>query len=84
MCTINKSVHTKKSGNLFNDPRIYLPKASAKVRCDTISILKQSKAGLGSVFVHLTWLGNGLVWFGWFYGISTFIGYLTPNSFLWK
>ena len=21
MCTINKSVHTKKSGNLFNDPR---------------------------------------------------------------
>ena len=23
MCTINKSAHTKKSGNLFNDPRIY-------------------------------------------------------------
>ena len=22
-CTINKSAHTKKSGNLFNDPRIY-------------------------------------------------------------
>ena len=21
MCTINKSAHTKKSGNLFNDPR---------------------------------------------------------------
>ena len=23
-CTINKSAHTKKSGNLFNDPRIYI------------------------------------------------------------
>ena len=23
MCTINKSAHTKKCGNLFNDPRIY-------------------------------------------------------------
>ena len=22
-CAINKSAHTKKSGNLFNDPRIY-------------------------------------------------------------
>ena len=29
----------------------------------------------------------GLVWFGlicWFYGISTFVGYLTPNPFLCK
>ena len=24
VCTNNKSAHTKKSGNLFNDPRIYL------------------------------------------------------------
>ena len=24
VCTINKSAHTKKSGNLFNDPRIFL------------------------------------------------------------
>ena len=24
VCTINKSVHTKKFGNLFNDPRIYI------------------------------------------------------------
>ena len=23
MCTINKSAHTKKSGNLFNEPRTY-------------------------------------------------------------
>ena len=23
-CTINKHAHTKKSGNLFNDPRIYI------------------------------------------------------------
>ena len=23
MCTINKSAHTKKSGNLLNDPRTY-------------------------------------------------------------
>ena len=26
----------------------------------------------------------GLVWFVWFYGISTFVGYLTPNPFLCK
>ena len=25
-----------------------------------------------------------LVWFVWFYGISTFVGYLTPNPFLCK
>ena len=25
-----------------------------------------------------------LVWFGGFYGISTFVGYLTPNPFLCK
>ena len=24
VCTLNKSAHTKKSGNLFNDPRIYI------------------------------------------------------------
>ena len=24
VCTINKSTHTKKSGNLFNDPRMYV------------------------------------------------------------
>ena len=24
MCTINKTVHTEKSGNIFNDPRIYI------------------------------------------------------------
>ena len=24
------------------------------------------------------------VWFGWFYGISTFVGYLMPNPFLCK
>ena len=27
---------------------------------------------------------KGLVWFVWFYGISTFVGYLTPNPFLCK
>ena len=26
MCTINKSAHAKKSGNLFNYPRIYAQK----------------------------------------------------------
>ena len=26
----------------------------------------------------------GLVWFGGFYGISTLVGYLTPNPFLSK
>ena len=25
-----------------------------------------------------------MVWFGWFDGISTYIGYLTPNPFLCK
>ena len=25
-----------------------------------------------------------IVWFVWFYGISTFVGYLTPNPFLCK
>ena len=25
-----------------------------------------------------------MVWFGWFYGISTLVGYLTPNPFLYK
>ena len=25
-----------------------------------------------------------MVWFVWFYGISTFVGYLTPNPFLCK
>ena len=30
----------------------------------------------------LVWFG--LVWFGGFYGISTFVGYLTPNLFLCK
>ena len=24
VCTVNKSAHTKKSGKLFNDPRIYI------------------------------------------------------------
>ena len=27
---------------------------------------------------------DGLVWFVGFYGISTFVGYLTPNPFLCK
>ena len=26
----------------------------------------------------------GLVWFAGFYGISTFLGYLTPNPFLYN
>ena len=29
-------------------------------------------------------LRNGLVWFVGFYGILTFVGYLTPNPFLCK
>ena len=33
----------------------------------------------------LLWiLFRGIVWFGGFYGISTFVGYLTPNPFLCK
>ena len=30
------------------------------------------------------WASYGLVWFGGFYGISTFVGYLAPNPFLCK
>ena len=29
-------------------------------------------------------LQNSLVWFIGFYGISTFVGYLTPNPFLFR
>ena len=35
-----------------------------------------------SVWFGLVWFG--LVWFVGFYGISTFVGYLTPNPFLCK
>ena len=31
-------------------------------------------------YIQYLWL----VWFGGFYGISTFVGYLTPNQFLCK
>ena len=34
--------------------------------------------------VILTSARFGLVWFGGFYGISTFVGYLTPNPLLCK
>ena len=34
-------------------------------------------------YLQKTWkCWFGLVWFGGFYGISTFVGYLTPNPFL--
>ena len=29
-------------------------------------------------------VSDGLVWFVGFYGISTFVGYLTPNPFLFE
>ena len=32
--------------------------------------------------IDVVWFG--LVWFVGFYGISNFIGYLTPNPFLWQ
>ena len=34
--------------------------------------------------IMFDYIPHGLVWFVWFYGISTFIGYLTPNPFLCK
>ena len=37
-----------------------------------------------SVLKEDVYIWFGLVWFGGFYGISTFIGYLTPNPFLCK
>ena len=42
-------------------------------------IEKGAIIGLVSLFKCI-----GLVWFGGFYGISNFVGYLTPNPFLCK
>ena len=52
-----------------------------------IKILKESaflKWKPGFLVIYIVWLGtqDGLVWFVGFYGISTFVGYLTPNPFL--
>ena len=43
-------------------------------------------ANHGGIFIMAMHLisYNSLVWFVGFYGISTFIGYLMPNSFLYK
>ena len=56
--------------------------------------LNESNRYFGKLFVldrytwyHITVCKKLLVWFGlvcWFYGISTFVGYLTPNPFLCK
>ena len=41
------------------------------------NILKQTWALFATHFIDLDW-------FVWFYGISTFVSYLTPNPFLRK
>ena len=54
----------------------------------TSQVWENNRAELGylaKVLIYVTsdvktWFG--LVWFVWFYGISTFVGYLTPNPFL--
>ena len=57
-------------------------------RRDSVSLLKFPFLGHVQVFsceiiiiiiIIITWFSFGLVWF---YGISTFVGYLTPNPFL--
>ena len=35
-------------------------------------------------YIYIFAVSFGLVWFGLVYGISTFVGYLTPNPFLCK
>ena len=49
--------------------------------CIYVSI-KCMDVSYGDMYVYMYWFG--LVWFGGFYGISTFAGYLTPNPFLCK
>ena len=48
----------------------------------------RSTAGIYGVVVNLLNYDDiaidCFVWFVWFYGISTFVGYLTPNPFLCK
>ena len=50
--------------------------------------MKIQKRNLTSITTNyeVSWLiamsRFGLVWFGGFYGISTFVGYLMPNPFL--
>ena len=38
MCTTNKSAHTKKSGNLFNDPRIYTKNITPRIYTRIITL----------------------------------------------
>ena len=42
------------------------------------------KSGLLAEISWSIYMLNGLVWFVWFYGKSTFVGYLPPNPFLCK
>ena len=42
VCTINKSAHTKKSGNLFNDPRIFISSRKVKI---TVSVRDRQRQG---------------------------------------
>ena len=37
---------------------------------------------INNINIENKWLSFG--WLFEFYGISTFVGYLTPNPFLWK
>ena len=57
------------------------------VMCHKTQANEQSKKQITSLFIKEL---NGFmycfyfVWFVWFYGISTFVGYLTPNTSLCK
>ena len=44
----------------------------------------EARLNMLSSYAVCKWWRVGMVWFVGFYGISTFVGYLTPNPFLCK
>ena len=77
MCVLSIKVPIRKnSGNLFNYPRSFLQLSLP------IPILLYSPTSFFCLFIFEIIFG---IWFGlvWFYGISTIVGYLMPNPFLY-
>ena len=51
----------------------------------TLHVLLKTRMLNGvTLIISLVIYFQSLAWFGRFYGISTFVGYLTPNPFLCK
>ena len=46
--------------------------------------VRENSYNIPEIHLKIFNLFKHLVWFVWFYGISTFVGYLTPNPFLCK